>query len=82
MKRDVQHGPMYMNATVVLDITKFAKAVYEFAHSGSCSANHLSESLVCNRRNHRFGLLGLPKLGHEEEESCKALLAVIEELFD
>lgn len=73
---------MYVDATVVLDVTKHSEPIHEFAHTGPRGADHIGECFLRNGRNHRFGLAGLPKFSHKQQSSRQTFFAVVKELID
>ena len=53
---------MNANLAVVLDESEFPEAIHEKAHAGPGGADHLSQHLLADFRDHGFGLAFLAEL--------------------
>ena len=79
---DIDQRLVDADAAVVLDEAELAKAIHEEADAGAGGADHLRQSFLGDGRNEGFRLTRLAKFGHQEKDSCQALLAGVEELID
>jgi len=74
----IQQRLVNVDATVVFDKPQLAKAIHEKADAGAGGADHLRQRFLRDLRNQWFRLPRLPEFGHEQKDSCQALLAGVE----
>ena len=61
-REDIEEGVVNPNLAVIFDEAQFSEAIHEKTHAGSGCANHLSQYLLADLRNHRLGFAFLAEL--------------------
>ena len=70
------------DAPVVFDEAELAESVHEEADTGPRGVDHIRQRLLGNGRYEGFRFVRLAEFRHQQQNSCQALLAGIEELID
>ena len=65
MQKDIEQGVVNPNLAVIFDEPQFSEAVHKKTHPGSGCANHLSQYLLADLRNHRLRVAFLAELGEQ-----------------
>jgi hypothetical protein len=73
---------VHLNASVVIDKAELARAIRKQADARPCGADHLRQRLLCNGRDKGLRISRLAMHRHQQESSCQALFAEVEELAD
>ena len=82
LQKDIEEGVVNPNLAVIFDEAQFSEAIHKKTHSGSGCANHLSQYLLADLRNHRLGFAFLAELREQQQNPRQPLFAGIEKLID
>src|SRR5271157_4498815 len=82
LQKDVEEGVVNPNLAVIFDEAQLSEAIHEKTHSGPSCANHLSQYLLADLRNHRLGFAFLAELGQQQQNPRQPLFAGIEKLIN
>src|SRR5882757_4112769 len=79
---DTQQRAVNLQMAVVLDEAQLPEFVHELADTGTCRADDLSQCLLADRGGDRLRPAVLTEIRKNEQRTCKALFARVEELVD
>ena len=75
LQKDIQEGVMNPNLAVIFDEAQLPEAIHKKTHSRSGCANHLSQYLLADLRNHRLRFAFLAELREQQQNPRESLLA-------
>jgi len=67
MQKDIEEGVVNPNLAVIFDEAQFPEAIHKKTYSRSRGANHLSQYLLADLRNHGFRFAFLAELGEQQQ---------------
>src|SRR6185369_5303325 len=82
MQYDRKQRAVYLQRAIVFNKAELTELVHEIIYTGARGTDHLCKRLLADLREDGLGSAFLAKIGQQQESTCQALLARIEQLID